>query len=67
MSSSLGASGELRFPRQTIFYADIRALVSVSSFVDRGPVTLSRLGDCPEVVGWPLFRVALNENSRVDL
>ena len=46
-----GGEPELRFPRQTIFYADIRALVSVRSFVDRGPVALSRFGDCPEVIG----------------
>jgi hypothetical protein len=50
---------------QTICYADIRALVSVRSFVHRGPVALSRLGGCPKVL-LLAFR-SLNENSRVDL
>ena len=33
-----------RATRQTILYADIRALVSDLSFVHRGPVALSRFG-----------------------
>jgi hypothetical protein len=48
--NSVAGVSRIRATKQTILYADIRALVSDISFVHRRPVALSRLGGCLKVL-----------------